>query len=192
MSEENDADVEKGVPSFDRGQARVFKAVTALAGLLFAYEARAAEAQGLPSPEIEHRMVVGFGGAMDADLSGGSVHGGGSLFVEVTAIDEWLEVELGISALRADCGGTVPIDLLFKKPFRLSPRIELMVGLGPEMVSYVRSRSRGKFIDVEAVADLMFWPSPHVGFGIEPSYEGTARGGWENGLGGTASIIFGW
>jgi len=169
----------------------VLRAVAALIGLLCAREGRA-EAQGVPSPEIEHRVVVGVGVVTDVELSGGSVHGGGSLIVEVTAIDEWLEIELGGAVLREEGGGAMAIDLLFKKPFRLSPRTELMVGLGPEMVSYVRARSGGKFIGVEAVADFMFWPTPRVGFGIEPSYEGTARGGWENGLGGTASIIFGW
>lgn len=142
--------------------------------------------------ERDHRVVVGVGGAFELEVTSGAVHGGGSLFVEVLVIDRWLELELGVAALAAEGGVEVPIDLLFKKPFTLARGIELMVGLGPELVLYRRTSNDGQFFALEVAADFMFWPARHVGLWIEPSYELTVRGGLEHSLAATGGVIFGW
>ena len=121
-----------------------------------------------------------------------SAHGGGSLFVEWEAVQSWFELELGLAALAAEGGVEVPIDLLFKKPFRLSRRVELMVGLGPGLVIYRRTPNDGEFFALEVAADFMFWLAPRVGFWVEPSYELTVRNGVEHSLSSTGGIIFGW
>jgi hypothetical protein len=160
--------------------------VSLLASAMHADEPRAKR------EEFEHRFIVGAGGAFELELTERSVHGGGSLFLEWEAIDKWLELELGVSALAAEGGVEVPIDLLFKKPFRLSRRIELMVGLGPELVVYRRTPKDGAFFALEVAADFMFWLSRHVGLWIEPSYELTIRGGVGHSLASTGGLIFGW
>ena len=71
---------------------------------------------------LEHTIVVGVGGAVEAELAGGVVHSGANVFVEYKAIDNWLELELGVSVLPIGGGYEAPIDFLFKKPFQLTRR----------------------------------------------------------------------
>ncbi len=57
------------------------------------------------------------------------------LAVEVTPIENWLELEAGITPLFSRHHSTEwDTDLLFKKPWTLSKKAELMVGVGPEWV----------------------------------------------------------
>jgi hypothetical protein len=86
----------------------------------------------------------------------------------------------------------VPIDLLFKKPFRLSRSVEVMVGLGPEIVPVSAPSRKTTFLGVEFAADFMFWPSQHVGFWVEPTYGVVSSKPVGSGPGYTASVIFGW
>jgi hypothetical protein len=168
-----------------------FRCTAAVTVLLIAVEAQA-DQRGAKIEAFEHLVIVGVGGAMEVDLSGGSVHGGGNLFIEVEAIDNWLELEVGVSALAAEGGLELSTDVLFKKPFRLSPRVELMVGLGPEVVGYRGTQKDGAFFGVEFAVDLMFWPSRHLGLWIEPSYELVFRNGREHSVASTGGVIFGW
>jgi len=116
--------------------------IIAIVGSLLAGVAHA-EMSGANAEDFDHRVVIGAGGAFEVEQPSGSVHGGGNIFIEREAVEGWLELELGISALAADGGVVVPIDLSFKKPFRLARRIEIMVGLGPEFVIYRNTSKDG-------------------------------------------------
>ena len=142
--------------------------------------------------DLEHTIVVGVGGAVEEELTGGSVHSGANIFLEYKAIDHWLELELGVSVLPADGGHEVPIDFLFKKPFQLTRRLEVMLGFGPEVVNVSGTENSGTFFGGEAVADFMFWPSRHVGLWVEPSYDFVFHDGLSHGVGSTGGVIFGW
>jgi len=141
--------------------------------------------------EAERTVVLGFGGAAELDLPGASTHGGGNVMLEYEAIDGWLEFELGVSALSVHGGLEVPIDLLVKKPFRLSDGAELMIGLGPEVV-HVTGPDHGTFGGIEFVADFMFWPTHHFGWWLEPSYDLVFQNRFSNGFGCTGGLLFGW
>jgi hypothetical protein len=39
--------------------------------------------------DIDHKIIVGVGGAADLELGNGSVHSGASLMVEWDAIEDW-------------------------------------------------------------------------------------------------------
>jgi hypothetical protein len=142
----------------------------------------------------EHTIVVGVGGAAEVELSGGEVHPGGSVMIEWEGIDDWLELELGASVLSAEGGLVVPVDLLFKKPFRLAPWSEVMVGLGPEIVA--TSLPRATYFGAEAAVDLMFWPcGPRTGLWVEPELDVVglgAAGGVSTGVGSTGGLLIGW
>jgi hypothetical protein len=139
----------------------------------------------------ERTFVVGVGGALEVELDGGVVHPGGNVFVEWEAIESWLELELGASLLATPGGTVVPVDLLFKKPFTVAHAVELMVGLGPEVVPST-GRNQGTSFGGEAALDFMFWPSSRAGFWIEPSYDVIAQSGSASqGLGATGGVIVG-
>lgn len=146
------------------------------------------DADGIP----EHAVITGVGGATELEFGPASVHAGLSAFVEYEAVDAWLEIELGVQVLAAEGGVEVPVDLLFKKPFTLSHRLEMMVGLGPEVVRTFRGSRNGTHWGAELASDFMFWPSPHAGLWVEPTYDFVFRDGISHGLGCTGGAILGW
>jgi hypothetical protein len=156
--------------------------------------ARAADASTPPDAkedEIEHTIVIGVGGATELDLGDGAMRGGGTAFVEWSAIPDWLSLEAGASVLAVGGGVEIPIELLFKKPFRIARGVEFMPGVGPEMVVVETPETRAVYFGGAAALDFMFWPSPKVGLWIEPGYDFVFRDGVTHGLGGTGGLIMG-
>jgi hypothetical protein len=146
----------------------------------------------MDAEHVEHTVIVGVGGAAEVELADGSVHPGANVMVEWDAIEDWLELELEASLLSADHGTETPIGLLFKKPFHLTRRAELMVGLGPEVLYVSNPTTRGTFFGVQAAVDFMFWPTQRFGVWIEPSYDLVAREGLSHAIGGTGGLLVGW
>ena len=159
-----------------------------LASLLASSRGRAASPTG---EGIEHTLVGGVGGAVEVELDEHSLQAGANLMLEWEAIQDWLELEIGASFLAAKSGPQIPLDLLVKKPLRLTRRCELMVGFGPEVI-----RSFGRTHDfhfgAEAALDLMFWPSQRLGLWLEPSYDIVARSSVSQGLSSTAGLLVAW
>ena len=93
---------------------------------------------------------------------------GSSVALEGTPIKDWLEIEAGVSMLFSSGRSEWDADLLFKKPFALSDKLEFMVGVGP---AWTFSRE-GTKIAGEVALDFMFWPTPDRKYGwfLEPSY----------------------
>lgn len=153
-----------------------------------------ASEEGGGADGTEHRFVVGAGGAAEVELPGGALHPGASVMAEWDAIEDWLELEIGASALAAPGGFEMPVELLVKKPFRLGRWAEVMAGAGPELV-YVATPGNGRFYPgVELAVDFMFWPwSAPMGLWVEPSYDAVFRdGGVSHGVGATGGLLCGW
>ena len=142
--------------------------------------------------ELDHTLIFGVGGASEVELQSGSLNSGVNVFVEYEAIENWLELELGVSILKAEGGWEVPIDLLLKKPFRLARGVELMIGVGPQIVRISGTERNGTFVAGELVFDFMFWPSRHIGLWVEPSYTLLFRDGVSHSLGATGGLLIGW
>jgi hypothetical protein len=148
---------------------------------------------GGSAEDVEHTIIMGVGGASELELRGGAVHPGGNLTIEWDAIENWLEVEVGASVLSADGGVEVPIDLLVKKPFRLTRWVEFMVAIGPEVVPVSNPTTKATYFGGEVALDFMFWPwGRHVGLWVEPEYDFVFRDGVSHGLGSTGGVLFGW
>ena len=108
-----------------------------------------------------------------------------------TPIEHWLELEVGLSAIRADASVEMPLDLLMKKPWNIGRSLEFMIGAGPELV-HATGREHGTFWGVSSVVDFMFWMKTNLGWYVEPGYEVTFRGGASrHGLGITAGLLIG-
>jgi hypothetical protein len=125
--------------------------------------------------DTEHVVVYELGWEGDWSHAEGLNHGA-TAAVEFTPIARWLEIEIGASAVHHADGTEYPVDVLFKKPWDLSRRVELMAGVGPEVI-HATGPSSGTFRGVSAVLDLMVWPTKRVGWYLEPGYEVTFRQG---------------
>lgn len=160
--------------------------------LVIACAAKVARADGnQEKSRAEHSIVVGAGGATEIDLAGGGATPGAAGFVEWEAIEDWLELELGMSVLAADGGVEVPAELILKKPFELGATAELMVGAGPEVVRTFGHSAR-TCVGGAVALDFMVWPwGRRLGAWIEPEYDVVSRDGVSQGLGVTSGLMMG-
>jgi hypothetical protein len=157
------------------------------AGLLCAGNAAAQSAEA--DKEI---AVVEIGAAASQSLTGGGSSVGPDFAVEVTPIENWLEIEAGVTPLFGPHSTEWDVDLLFKKPWTLSKKVEFMAGVGPE---WVHTRQHGvttNSVAGEAVGDFMFWPSAgkhRFGWYLEPSYDYSFGRGHEQSIGISGGLL---
>jgi hypothetical protein len=140
--------------------------------------------------EKEPVAVVEIGGAVNWNFKGGSSFGP-TVAVEVTPIENWLELEAGVTPLSARNSREWDTDFLFKKPWTLSKKVEFMVGAGPEWVHLTNHGITTNSVSGEAVLDFMFWPSAKHRFGwyLEPGYEYNFGRGHEQSIGISGGLL---
>ena len=148
-------------------------------------------AQSVDKGEKESVAVLELGGAASWNVKGGGSGFGPTVAVEVTPIEKWLELEAGVTALFSRHSTEWSTDLLFKKPWTLSPKVEFMVGVGP---AWVHTNEYGKSpnsVSGEAIIDVMFWNSKKHRFGwyVEPGYEYNFGRGREQSLGISGGLL---
>jgi len=139
----------------------------------------------------EPAAIVELGAAAELGLQDGSSSFGPNAAVEFTPIKDWLEIEAGVSPLFGGGRTEWGTDLLFKKPFDLSDRVEFMFGAGPEWKRTVGGGTVTDSIAGEAVLDFMFWQSKErtVGWFFEPTYGYDFGRGHEQSLGATVGLL---
>ena len=125
------------------------------------------------SAEKDPAAILELGAAASRSLNSGGSAGGPSLSVEVTPIKEWLEIEAGVAPLLGAQATEWDTDLLFKKPWTLSRKVEFMAGIGPEWVHTGHAGASVNALAGEAALDFMFWPTRKRKFGwyLEPAYD---------------------
>jgi hypothetical protein len=143
------------------------------------------------SVEKEPIAVVELGGAAEKTIQDGTSSFGPTVAVEVTPIEHWLELEAGVTPLFARHSTEWDTDLLFKKPWTLSKKVEFMLGVGPEWVHSNKYGITTNSVAGEAVLDFMFWPSKKRRFGwyLEPVYEYNFGRGHEQSLGISGGLL---
>lgn len=146
---------------------------------------------GAQSTEKEPAAIVELGGAASWSVKGGGSSFGPSAAVEVTPIENWLELEAGVSPLFGRNSTEWDTDLLFKKPWTLSRKTEFMAGVGPEWIHTRESGVSNNSIAGEAALDFMFWPAKRHKFGVyvEPAYEYDFGSGHEQSLGLSGGLL---
>jgi hypothetical protein len=135
--------------------------------------------------------IVELGGAAGRSLTDRSWNFAPTAAVEVTPIEKWLELEMGVTPIYTRSSTEWDTDLLFKKPWTLSRKVEFMFGVGPQ---WVHKREAGVVTNAvagEAVLDFMFWPWANRRFGwyFEPGYEYTFGHAHERSLGFSAGLL---
>jgi len=143
------------------------------------------------STDQEPAAVLELGGAGSWSVNGGGSSYGADLAAEVTPIEKWLELEAGVTPLFTRHSTEWDTDLLFKKPWDLSKKVEFMCGIGPE---WIHLRERGAMTNsfaLEGVLDFMFWPSASHRFGwfVEPGFERSFGLGRERSFGMSAGLL---
>jgi hypothetical protein len=138
----------------------------ALGAFLVAGQARGDETTKEPAAILE------FGPAAEVPIRGGGSSFGPSIAMEATPIEDWLEIEGGVSPLFKRGQTEWDFNLLFKKPFTLSPTVEFMFGVGPTWSHTIARGHTDDTLGAEAALDFMFWPwaSRRIGWFLEPSY----------------------
>jgi len=159
-------------------------AVVALAAVALALAAQAR------SEEKEPAAVLEIGAAGEWSLDGGPGFGPAAA-MEVTPIKNWLVIEAGVTPLFSPGQTEWSTDIVFKKPFDLSPSVEFEPGIGPAWIHTVTGGRVTNSAAGEAVLDFMFWPSPERKFGwfLEPSYSYDFGKGHEQSLGVSLGLL---
>ena len=150
-----------------------------------------------PSRPIEidddPKVILEVGAAASWAISGGATTFAPNLAAETTPIENWLELEAGVSPFYTQNATEWDTDLLFKKPWTLSSKAEFMLGIGPEWV-YLRQNGRSSHtLAGEIAGDFMFWPTGkhHFGWFLEPAYDYNFAAGHQQSIGMTAGLLIG-
>lgn len=136
----------------------------------------------------EPLAVLEVAGAVSHSVTEKNTSTGPNLAVEFTPIENWLEIEIGVTPfLRRHHSAEWESDILFKKPWDLGKHAEFMAGFGPEWIHSARSNALG----LEVAADFMYWPGEKRRFGwfVEPAWDVSFAAGHEKSIGFTAGLL---
>jgi hypothetical protein len=142
-------------------------------------------------PDKDPVAILELGGAANWSIADGGSSFGPAVSVEVTPIENWLELEAGTTPTFRHHITEWDTDFLFKKPWTISDKAEVMFGLGPE---WIHTRAYGistNAIAAEVALDFMFWPTAKHRFGwyLEPAWDYSFAAGHEKSLGITGGLL---
>lgn len=135
--------------------------------------------------------ILEVGAATNWNFSGGAATFAPNLAAECTPIENWLELEAGVTPFFTRNSTEWDTDLLFKKPWTLSRKAEFMIGVGPEWVHLKQAGKVSNSISGEVAGDFMFWPAGKHRFGwyLEPAYDYSFSGGHQQSIGLSAGLL---
>src|SRR5580700_205742 len=152
-----------------------------------------AHGQNEPPLDDDPSVIVELGASASWNTTGGAASFAPNLAAETNPIDNWLELEAGVSPFFARNSTEWDTDLLFKKPWTLSRKAEFMLGVGPEWVYLRQNRTTSQSISGEVAGDFMFWPNGKHRFGwyLEPAYDYSFMAGHQQSIGISAGLLVG-
>ncbi len=138
-------------------------------------------------------VIVELGASTSWNTTGGAASFAPNLAAETTPIENWLELEAGVSPFFTRNSTEWDTDLLFKKPWTLSRKAEFMLGVGPEWVYLRQNGTTSHSISGEVAGDFMFWPNGKHRFGwyLEPAYDCSFMAGHPQSIGMSAGLLIG-
>jgi len=149
-----------------------------------------------PQKTVEDKdpiAIVELGAATSWNITGGAATFAPNLAAEVTPIENWLEIEAGVSPFYTHKSTEWDTDLLFKKPWTLSRKAEFMLGVGPEWAHLSQNGKVTNSISEELAGDFMFWPTGKHRFGwfLEPAYDYSFARGHQQSIGMSGGLLIG-
>jgi len=136
--------------------------------------------------------VLELGASAGRNLTDRTSNGGPTVAVEFEPIEGWLEIEIGVTPSFSRYSTEWGTDVLFKKPWTLSKKAEVMAGIGPSWVHTTERGTSRNALAAEAVVDFMFWPfrkHSRVGLYLEPGYEYSFGRGHERSVGISGGLL---
>ena len=121
------------------------------------------------SPAFAEAAVVEAGAAGERDTGASEWSVGPMLSVELPAIEDRLAVEIGVAMSRQQGSAEWETEVIFKKPFQLSPKMELMLGAGPTWTRTSDAAEGENSFGATLALDFMVWPSDRFGRFFGPS-----------------------
>ncbi|HTS68675.1 MAG TPA: hypothetical protein VMO17_06795 [Terriglobia bacterium] len=145
------------------------------------------------SGDKEPAAVLEVGAAPAVSLKGAGWSFGPTVAVEVTPVENWLELEAGVTPFFARHSTEWDTDLLFKKPWTLSRQVEFMFGVGPEWIHATRNNVVTNSLGGEVALDFMFWPKGKhkLGWYLEPAYDYDFGRGHDQSVSISAGLLIG-
>ena len=139
------------------------------------------------------KAILEVGAATNWNFSGGATTFAPNLAAEITPIENWLELEAGVSPFYTRNSTEWDTDLLFKKPWTLSRKAEFMLGVGPEWVHLRQNGKTTNSVAGEVAGDFMFWPNGKHRFGwyLEPAYDYSFARGHQQSIGMSGGLLIG-
>jgi hypothetical protein len=139
------------------------------------------------------KAILELGASTNWNTSGGAATFAPNLAAEITPIEDWLELEAGVSPFFTRNSTEWDTDLLFKKPWTISRKAEFMLGIGPEWVYLKQSGRSTNSIAGEVAGDFMFWPNGRHRFGwyLEPAYDYSFGKGHQQSIGMSFGLLIG-
>ena len=135
--------------------------------------------------------ILELGGASSWTLKDSRQSLSPTLAAEVTPVENWLELEMGVTPAFGRHSTEWDTDFLFKKPWDISKTVEFMLGVGPVWVHRREYGITTNLLAGEVALDFMFWPSARrkLGWYIEPGYQYTLGPGHDRSLGISAGLL---
>ena len=137
--------------------------------------------------------ILEVGAATSWNFSGGAATFAPNLAAECTPIENWLELEAGVSPFYTRNSREWDTDFLLKKPWTLSKKSEFMLGVGPQWAHRNQGLKTTDFFLGELAGDFMFWPTGSHRFGwyLEPAYDYSFAGGHQQSIGMSGGLLIG-
>jgi hypothetical protein len=159
--------------------------------ILMVLSAASACAQPAEPTEKDPAAILEFGAAPGWSIKDHAWNLGPTFAGEFTPIEHWLEIESGVTAAFTRHSTEWDVDLLFKKPWTLSKKVEFMVGIGPMWMHTTQSGVSANAVAAEGVLDFMFWPTAKRRFGwyLEPGYARGFGPGHDQSVGISAGLL---
>jgi hypothetical protein len=143
------------------------------------------------SEDKDPAAILEIGAATSWNVTGGAASFAPNFAVETTPIENWLELEAGVSPFFTHHSTEWDTDLLFKKPWTISRKAEFMLGVGPEWVHLRQNGTTTDTVSGEVAGDFMFWPARKHRFGwfLEPAYDYSFAGGHQQSIGLSGGLL---
>ena len=120
-------------------------------------------------PAFAEAAVVEVGASGERDTGASEWRVGPMLGVELAAIEDRLAVEIGVAS-RVGGSAERETEVILKKPFQLSPKMEFMLGAGPTWTHASDPAERENSFGATLALDFMVWPSDRFGWFFGPSW----------------------